>query len=146
MNFQKKLKCHLGQKMRKREGGGESILSEFILDDISFFIWTFQCRWFIVILINNNYNHTSMLQRFLTSDLIILMIRKPIFCFEISNHLPPPSKKKKNYTCKWLSKYKYLIFSNTIKKKLPLTGLEDQLFLRKKHVDKHFQLLKEITY
>lgn len=107
------------ERERERGGSRESILSELIFIWMTFLlslnIW-FQCWRFLVFLINNNNIHTSKLQMYLSSILIILMIRKPIFCFQLSNHLPPPSRK--NFTAKWLSKnkYQYLIFSYTIQK------------------------------
>lgn len=101
IEFSKEIDISFGTKNereREREGGSrESILSELILIWMTFLlslnIW-FQCRRFLVFLINNNNIHTSKLQMYLSSILIILMIRKPIFCFQLSNHLPPPSRKK----------------------------------------------------
>lgn len=101
IEFSKEIDISFGTKNereREREGGSrESILSELILIWMTFLlslnIW-FQCRRFLVFLINNNNIHSSKLQMYLSSILIILMIRKPIFCFQLSNHLPPPSKKK----------------------------------------------------
>lgn len=84
------------ERERERGGSRESILSELIFIWMTFLlslnIW-FQCRRFLVFLINNNNIHTSKLQMYLSSNLIILMIRKPIFCFQLSNHLPPHLKK-----------------------------------------------------
>lgn len=99
IEFSKEIDISFGTKNereREREGGEqrEHIIRTYThLDDLSPFIEHLISMRFLVFLINNNNIHTSKLQMYLSSNLIILMIRKPIFCFQLSYHLPPHLKK-----------------------------------------------------